>query len=116
MAYRPALPFSTVLVVLKPTIEKVAGVRTKVLPDLDKGFKIHCSFKTYGGTERNIDGILAIEDTADIDTWYRPDITSDCIVVFPDTGIRYEIINEPENIEMRNQFMKFKVRRVKGGV
>jgi hypothetical protein len=30
-------------------------------------------------------------------------------------GAVFDILGEPENIEMRNQFLKFKVRRVKGG-
>ncbi len=114
--YRPSVPFSTVLIVLKPTISKVAGVVKKTLPNLEEGFKIHSSFKTYGGTEKTIDGIIAIDDTADVETWFRPDITSDCVVVVAQTGAQYEIINEPENIDQRNQFLKFKVRRIKGGV
>ena len=113
--YRPSLPFSTALIVLKPTYEKVAGVRSKVLPDLENGFKIFGTFKTYGGTERTEDGLYSIIDTAEVETWYRPDITSDCIVVLASTGAKYEILNEPENISQRNQFLKFKVRRVKGG-
>lgn len=115
-SYTPSFPFSTVLIVLKPTYTKVAGVRSKVLPDLQDGFKIHCSFRTFGGTEKTVDGIIAIDDTADVETWYRPDITSDCVVVVAKTGVLYEIINEPENIQQRNQFLKFKVRRYKGGV
>ena len=115
-SFRPSVPFSTVLIVLKPSITKVAGVRSKVLPDLEDGFKIHCSFRSFGGTEKNLDGLIAIEDTADVQTWYRPDITSDCILVNPQTNVQYEIMNEPENIEMRNQFLVFKVRRYKGGV
>ena len=117
--YRPKLPFSTVLIVLKPTYTKVGGVRQKVLPDLSEGFRIYASFKTYGGTrseEKTVDGLMSIEDTAYVETWFRPDITSDCVVALPDTGAKYEIINEPENIDRRNQFLKFMVRRVKGAV
>ena len=115
-SFRPSVPFSTVLIVLKPTTSKIGGVPTKVFPDLDEGVKIHASFKSYGGTERTVDGLLAIDDTANVQTWFRPDITSDCIVVNPQTGARYEIINEPENVELRNQFLIFKVKRIKGGV
>ena len=113
--FKPSLPFVTALIVLKPSYEKVAGVRSKVLPDLDEGFTIFGSFKTYGGTEKNVDGLYSIVDTADIETWYRPDITSDCVIVLAGTGATYEILNEPENIERRNQFLKFKVKRIKGG-
>lgn len=95
------------------------GVPRKVLPDLKDGILIYASFKTYGGTrseEKNVDGLMSIEDTAYVQTWYRPDITSDCLITVAETGATYEIINEPENINCRNQFLKFMVRRVKGGV
>jgi hypothetical protein len=104
--------------VLKPTYSKVAGVRSKVLPDLENGFRINCSFKSYGGTrntEKSVDGVISIEDTVYIETWYRPDITSDCVLALPDTGAKYEILGEPENIDRRNQYLKFIVRRIKGG-
>lgn len=114
-SYRPSLPFTTALIVLKPTITNVQGVRTKTLPAVAGGFQINASFKSYGGTESDVDGVYSIIDTAVVDTWFRPDITSNCVVVVPTTGARYEIINEPENIEMRNQFMQFKIRRIKGG-
>lgn len=115
-AFKPSFPYSTVLIVLKPTFEKVAGVRTKVLPDLDKGFKIHCSFRSFGGTETTVDNVYSIVDTVDVETWFRPDITSECVVVVPETGAKYQIINQPENINNRNQFLKFKLERIKGGV
>lgn len=117
--YRPSLPFTTALIVLKPTYEKVAGVRKKSLPDLSEGFKIYGTFKTYGGTrieEKNVDGLFSIEDTATVETWYRDDITSDCVIALADTGAMYQILNEPENINRRNQFLKFMVRRVTGAV
>jgi len=119
--YQPSVPFTTPLIVLKPTeYTKVAGVPKKVLPDLKDGFLIWASFKTYGGSrneEKTVDGLLSIEDTASVETWFRPDITSDCVVVLAnDTKAQYQILNEPENIEQRNQYLKFRVRRVKGGV
>lgn len=114
--YKPNFPFSVPLLLLKPTVSKAVGVATKVLPDIKDGILIYGSFKTYGGTEKTVDGLLSIEDTANVETWYRPDITSDCIIALADTGVKYQIINEPENINCRNQFLKFKVQRVKGGV
>lgn len=59
--------------------------------------------------------MLVIEDTAVIETWFRPDIKSDCILEDVN-GIRYEILGTPENINMRNQILRFKIRAVKGGV
>jgi head-tail adaptor len=82
---------------------------------------IWANFKTYGGTEKNDNGIISVEDTAQVVCWYRPDIKSNCRVVLldgtedTDNAKCYEILGEPENIEQRNMFLKFKVRRVKGG-
>lgn len=78
-----------------------------------------CNFSTYGGTERDVNGIISIEDTGEIVAWYDPTITSADrirILTGPDfTGSDYEILGEPENMELRGQEMKIKVRRVKGG-
>lgn len=113
--YRPSLPFSVPLLLYKePTITKSGGVRVKTFSKQPE--VIYGSFKTYGGTDQTIDGVYSVIDTADIETWYRPDITSDCEIALADTGERYEILGEPENIARRNQFLKMKVKRVKGGV
>ena len=121
--YRPALPFTTPLILLIPTYQKSGGgVRTKVFPkrqdgslNLDEGEQIFGTFRTYGGTETTVDGVYSITDTAEIETWYRPDINSDCVIALADTGAVYQVLNEPENIYKRNQFLKFKVKRIKGG-
>ena len=113
--YRPALPFTTPLILLKPTIQNEYGVHKKVLPAVEDGEQFFGSFKTYGGTEKTVDGVYSIVDTAVIETWFRPDITSDCVIVIAGTDAQYEILNEPENIDRRNQFLKFKVQRIKGG-
>lgn len=114
-AFKPNVPFTTALVVLKPTYTSVAGVRTKALPALADGIQIFGSFKTYGGTEKVVDGLYSIADTAVVETWYRPDITSDCVIAIAETGAQYQILNEPENINLRNQYLRFKVQRIKGG-
>lgn len=108
-------PLTTPLMLLIPTETKAYGVATKQFPDVKDGILFYGSFKTYGGTEKTVDGIYSIEDTANIETWYRPDITSNCRVAIAGTNAIYEIIGEPENINMRNQYLKFKVRRIKGG-
>lgn len=115
MAYRPSLPFSVPLVLLVPTVTNVSGVRKKTFPAVADGLPFYGTFKTYGGTERDVNGVYSIEDTANIETWYRPDIKSDCRIAIAGTDAVYDVIGEPENIEMRNQFLVFKVSRVKGG-
>ena len=113
--YRLPLDNTIPLLLLIPTYATVSGVPTKTFPKVSEGVLFYGNFKTYGGTERDINGLYSIEDTAVIETWYRPDITSDCRICVPSTGAIYEIWHQPENIAMRNQFLKFKVKRIKGG-
>ena len=111
MSYRPTEPFLTAIEVFNPTYETVKGVTKKVYPE--RGVIVHCSFKTYGGTETTVNGQLTVIDTANVETWYRPDITSASQIR---VGAKmYEVMGEPEDIDQRHQFLKFKVRGVKGG-
>lgn len=113
--FKLSAPLTVPLMLLKPTYELVLGVQTKVFPVLSDGILIYGNFKTYGGTEREVNGLYSVEDTAIIECWYRPDIKTNCRIGVPQTGAIYEIISEPENINLRNQYLKFKVQRVKGG-
>lgn len=114
-SYQPSVPFNVALVLLEPVYSNALGVQKKTFPPVCEGKLFYGSFKTFGGTERNVNGAYSVENTAVIDTWYRPDIKADCHVVVRSTGMEYEIIGEPENINMQNQYMKFKVIGVKGG-
>lgn len=111
MAYRPRESFCTPIELFNPVYETVKGVSKKVYPE--KGELIFCSFKTYGGTDSVVNDQITVVDTASIETWYRPDVTSNSVIKLGSK--RYEVIGEPENVEQRNQFLKFKVRGVKGG-
>lgn len=74
-----------------------------------------CNFSSHGGTESVIDGLLMIDETATITCRYFPEIAANCRIRLLQSGAEYEIISEPENVEMRNQWLIFKVRRIKGG-
>lgn len=110
--YKPKIPFNVPMTLLVPEWKTVNGVRKKTYPL--EGELIFCSFRTFGGTETTVNGVYALEKTATIETHYRPDITADCRIILEQTRDTYEIIGDPENIEMRNQFMKFKVRKIGG--
>lgn len=114
--YRPpeADQMTTPFVLQTPSLQSYNGVRTKAFTDAS-GI-VYANFKTYGGTEMQVDGILQVIETASVVTWYRPDITSGCRIKRATDGAVYEILGEPENIEQRNMILKFKVRRIKGGV
>lgn len=114
--YNPISVFSTPMQLLIPTYKKVEGVSYK---EYIEGPIFFGSFKSYGGT--NLKGsqdtngaLLTVIDTANIECFYRPDITSECrIKNLVNNGI-YDIINNPEDVECRNKLLKFKVQRLKG--
>ena len=110
--YKPALPFTVPIYLHFPVIEIIKGVAVK---SYGNKTLIYCSFKTYGGTEVNSNGVLALENTAIIETWYREDITANCVVSLAESGKLYSIIGIPENISMKNKFLKFKVKAIQGG-
>lgn len=111
--YKPSFPFSTAIELLIPTYSTSKGVTKKTFPE--EGIRLNCSFKTFGGTETTNNDVYTLEDTAHVETWFRPDIKADCRIKVLSTSRVYEIINTPENIDMRSQFCKFKVRAVRGG-
>ena len=113
MAYRPTTPFSVPMRILIPTTTRVQGVAQKTFTDGDIFFG---SFRTFGGTEREINDVIRTDATGTIDTWYRPDITANCQIKILETGKVYDVISEPEDIDMRHQYLQFKVRKVGGAV
>lgn len=93
---------------------RINGALVKTYKDAEEPVFM-ANFKTYGGTERAVNGVYLIEDTASVVTWFRPDIKSDCRIVRLSDGATFEVLNEPEDVEQRHQFLSFKVRRLKGG-
>lgn len=110
--YRPKRRFSVPMALLTPKWETANGVRKKVYPTASE--IIHGSFVTYGGTETTVNGVSGLENTAVVESYFRPDIKADCRILLLDTGEVYEIMGQPENIEMRNKFVKFKVKALRG--
>jgi SPP1 family predicted phage head-tail adaptor len=108
---KPDLPYDTPVKLFNPTYETVRGVSKKVYEG--EGEVIHCKFKTYGGTETTVNGVLSVVDTANVETFYRPDITSASMIKLGDK--EYEVMGVPEDIEQRHIILKFKVRGVRGG-
>lgn len=109
--------FRVPMKLLIPTFRKISGVTKKEYPDtqgVSDDYLFFGSFKTYGGTEETVNGVVTIKDTAIVNTWFRDDITSDCRVYVLQTGRIYDVISPPENIDMRNIFMQFKLAAIGG--
>ena len=115
MAYKPAMPFAIPFKLLQPTNTTVYGVNKKDYENPDNVDDVFFgSFRTFGGTERQFNDVYTVEDTANIDCWYSPEITAASRIYNCNTGRIFEIIGTPENIDGRNQYMKLKVRAVGG--
>ncbi len=110
--YRPSGPFTVPMTLQVPTVTKVKGSETKTYEKKNEA-QIFGTFRTFGGTERVFNGKIVVDNTGTIETWYRPDITSDCRVIVG--GSKYEILGTPEDVNMRHQFSILKVRAIEGG-
>ena len=114
--FRPSFPFNVAVYLQTPKVQTVRGVLVKSYPDLSDCPIIYCSWKSYGGTEAVNNGALSVVDTVTVETWFRPDIKAGCrLIPVANRDNAFEILGTPENINMRNQFFKFKVQAVSGG-
>lgn len=109
--YEPQVPFTVPALHLKRTKTKVNGANQETFTE---GDIFYCSAKSYGGTEKVVNGVYVIEDTWTVDTWYNPDFGKGDKIRFLDDDSEYEILASPENINRRGQYMRFKVVRVGG--
>lgn len=109
--YQPQVPFTVPALHLKRSTKKVNGVNQETFTE---GDTFYCSAKSYGGTEKTVNGVYVIEDTWTIDTWYNPAFGKGDKIRFLDDNTEYEILASPENINRRGQYMRFKVSRIGG--
>ena len=109
--YQPQVPFTVPALHLKRSLKKVNGVNTEVFTE---GGMFFCSAKSYGGTEKTVNGVVVIEDTWQIDTWFNPAFSKGDKIRFLDDNTEFEILASPENINRRGQYMRFKVRHIGG--
>lgn len=112
--YRPSAPFTVPMKLLVPVTTNPYGVTTKTFSDPEDSELFFGSFRTFGGTEGVKDNVVMIVNTAVIDTWYRPDIKADCKIYLCDNGQIYDIISDPEDIDFRHQYLRFKVQKAGG--
>lgn len=112
--YKPKVPFSVAMKLLIPTSINDHGVTKKTFPKLEDAPVFFGSFRTFGGSEQTQNDVYTLVNTATIDTWFRPDIKADCRIYICDTAQVYEAISDPEDIELRHQYLQFKVRKVGG--
>ena len=107
----PSGPFNTPVRVQTRTSTDVNGAPKISYNDANPALDM-CSWKSKGGTENTASGSLVVEDTAELVMWFRPDISErDRLLLNDDFKLAYEVQNA-ENVEMRNQFLIVKVKRM----
>lgn len=100
--------------IMKRVITWVSGAAESSYIEPDEPI-LFCNFKTFGGTESVVNGQIVNIATATLTTWYRQDIQSpDRIILLSDNSV-WEIIGDPENYEMRGQYMQLRVKKISGG-
>lgn len=104
------LPFRVCFTVLTPSFERVNGVQKRTLTETGR---VYCSARSFGGTEKVIDGVYTIIKTMVLQTYYRPDIVSGT-VLRDQQGALWDILGDPENIDMANRYLQIKVKRYEG--
>lgn len=113
--YRPGKPFDTPML-LYPVTGTSNKLGRQVNTYATNGILFFGSFVTYGGTEREVNGVYSVEDTAMVEAFYRPEFAASGRVALANNPEKlYEIKGEPEDIEQRHQFIKIRLSRVSGG-
>jgi hypothetical protein len=105
----------TTVIRIKHRQETVVNGAPKVsYADADPSLDCCCWKNSGRGKVAERDGVLTYVDAVDVVMWFRPDISIKDHIVLEDTGQEYEIISPPENVDMRYQYLAFKVQRVGG--
>jgi hypothetical protein len=112
MTWQPSAPFATPAVILKTTQTKVNGVVKRVRAE---GPRVNVTARSFGGTERDEDGIISAVSTMVFQTWYTPEIRAGDAIRLLEDGSEWEVIGDPEDISMRHQWLQFKGKRIQGG-
>lgn len=110
--YEPQLPFDIPFKLLKRTSTKINGVTQENFEEQKE--VLFCSAKSYGGTEKVVNGVSVIEDTWYVDTWYNPSLNKGDKIRLLDTNEEFEILASPENINRHGVYMRFKVVKIGG--
>ena len=104
-------PFRSVFHILKPTYTHTYGVDTQTWDDIGI---FHGSVRSFGGTEKVENGVLSVETTKVVQTNYDTRLTAS-VRLLDDTGVQWEVLGAPEDLDEKHRFMQFKIRKVRGG-
>jgi hypothetical protein len=110
--YKPAniREFVTPAVHKKATSKTVNNRTVKAYTEVGT---VRGKFKQKGTAETNANGLTVINEKTTFITWFKADFAAKDILTI--NGIDYEIIGEPENVEMRNRYAIITLERISGG-
>lgn len=110
--YKPAniREFITPAVHKKATSQIVNGRTVKAFTEVGT---IRGKFKQKGTAETNANGLTIINEKTTFTTWFKADIVAADILTIG--GLDFEIVGNPENVEMRSRYMVLTLERVSGG-
>ena len=112
-----AEPMNVPAILLVPVHTEELKQTRKIYTDpneVGKDMRLSVSFKTYLGTDKVVNGVLTVERTGKMMTYWRPDLKSDCHIYLPESQQEYEILGDPEDIDGRHQLIYLKVRSIGG--
>ena len=102
--------FITPAVHKKATSQIVNGRTVKAYTDAGT---IRGKFKQKGTAETNANGLTVINEKTTFITWYKADVkAADTLTI---GWVDFEIVGNPENVEMRSRYMVLTLERLGGG-
>lgn len=107
--FKPNLPYNIKAQWLIPTFEKVNGVNKISYSD---GSFFGCHMKSYGGREQTVNDVYSIIEQWNVETYYNPQINGHYRVKLLSDGSVWKLMSNPENVEMGNKIMLFKMERI----
>lgn len=110
--YKPAnlREFVTLAVHKKPATQIVNGHNQKTYNVVGN---IKGKFKQKSTSELDANGLVIVEDKVTYITWWNNNLKAQDILTI--NNIDYEIVGEPENVEMRSRYAVLNLRLIKGG-
>lgn len=110
--YQPQVPFNVPFRVIKAVPETINGVRTFTYVEYDEVY--YCNARAYISSVKNINDLSTEEDTLTVDSYWLPFLKRNDRIRLLDDDSVWELTLEPENINRRNQWSRFKVVRIRG--
>lgn len=110
--YKPAniREFITPAIHKKATSATVNGRTQKTFTEVGK---VRGKFKQKGTAETTANGLIVLNEKTTFTTWFKADFAAADILTIG--GIDFEIIGQPENVEMRGRYAVLTLERISGG-